>query len=125
MEWQKGLINSMDEMKIRHYLIYREKLSQAYKLSHVDILVMRPTPWKVFLSGFFYPSRFGFVIMRDDVLHRFLSNRYAAFFDGKRLKSNGDDVAVQEWSLLNVCKFCLEGFQYHTFLKFWEWRWKN
>lgn len=111
--------------KVRHYIVKCDKLQEAHKTRHSEILVDRPTPWKLFFSGFFSRDSLGFVIMRDEVLDRFLSNSYACFFDGKDIKSNGDIIHVQKWSLLNVMKFCLEGFQYSTFLKFWEWTWKE
>jgi hypothetical protein len=75
------------------------------------------------LKGFLSPDKYGFAILRHDQLARILSNQFALFFIGDEMRSNGDRILVQPWTFLNICKFCLEGFQYKTFLKFWEWRW--
>ena len=112
-------------MKSRYYIVKCDSLQEASRLrDHSQIIVDRPTPWKLFLSGFLHPKALGFAVIQDDELGRLLSNRYAITFYDDVLRSNGDSIHVQKWDLLNVCKFCIEGFQYKTFLRFWEWTWK-
>lgn len=109
--------------KTRHYIVDKTVLKDAHKLNHDDIVIDRPTPWKIFLTGFLTPSLFGFVVMNEQQRERLLSNRYACYHHNDKIRSNGDLIVIHRWSLYNVIKFCIEGLQYHTFWKVTEWTW--
>lgn len=109
----------------RHYLVRLHKLPNVLADKHRDTVILRPTPWKLFFSSFFNRTSWGFVSMDSEELDRFVSQDYAAYFDGVYLQSNGDKCLIQPWSLLNVCKFCVEGLQYYTFWRITKWKWKG
>jgi len=109
--------------RIRHYIVRIDTLREIWNEDRERVIVQRPTPWSLFLSGVFLRGRLGFVVMNDCELSRFFSGKYAVFFDGKQIKSNGDFITLQKWSVMNVVKFCVEGFQYGTFLRFLRWKW--
>lgn len=108
---------------VRLHLVNVTQLAD-HKGNHKNIIFSRPTPWKPFLRSFFSHNSIGFAVLTSDALTRFHSEQFAFYHGANFIRSDGDIIIIQEWSILNVSKFCLEGFQYGTFLRFWEWTWK-
>ena len=113
----------MTELRVRHYIVDLTRLPSILTEDRHSLISGRPTSWKLFFSGLTHCRRLGFVVVSDEVLERFFSGKYAVYFDGKRIKSNGDSITLQRWSVMTVVKFCVEGFQYGTFLRFLRWKW--
>jgi len=91
---------------------------------HKHIIFSRPTPWKIFFRGLISHNATGFAVLSSDALERFHSEKFAFYRGEHFIRSDGDIIFLQVWSLLNVSKFCLEGLQHGTFFRFWEWRWE-
>ncbi len=110
--------------------IYRYYIINLQGLEHIiipkkrsRILYTRPSKWRVFLQGFLcLNDDLCFVRLPDDVVQRFSDGKVIArMLENGRLKINAHTVEIEPWTFINMCKFCLEGIQYGTFQRFWQW----
>ena len=86
----------------------------------------RPTPWRVFLAGFLKMSpEYGLIWLPDGGLESFHAKTKPLFYVWEVLQINGDEYAVVPWNFYDMCKFCLESFQYGFFVHVTKWRWRG
>ena len=86
----------------------------------------RPTPWKVFLIGFLHRTPdYGLICLPDGEIERFYQKTIPLLYAWQVLCINGGQYAVREWNFFDMCKFCIESFQYGFFARIWRWRWEQ
>jgi len=84
----------------------------------------RPTPWRVFFEAFLGLGDFGLIdISEEDIVH-FLNKTRPLSYRWEVLSINGREYAIRPFRFADMCKFCLESFQYGYIWKISKWRWR-
>ena len=111
---------------IRYYIINTRCLERVIMGGGRSKIVMsRPTQWSVFFRGVLrLDDELAFVRLSDSLVYDFLSGNvaYRKLPDGRIKISQYMPIEIEPWTFINMCKFCLEGLQYGTFQRYWNWR---
>ena len=93
-----------------------------------DLVLDRPTKWTVFLKTcmcYFLricTIQYGFVRLPIQKADQMFSRVKCGVLHPGKIRINGDIYYIESCIFLNICLFCLEGIQYGTFFKVWNWR---
>jgi len=107
----------IDTLKIRRVRTLRESERRS-------TIFCRPTPWNVFFDAFLGRGGFGLIDISEEDLTHFLNKSRPLSYQWEVLSINGREYAIRPFRFADMCKFCLESFQYGYFWKLSQWQWR-